>query len=504
MQGLNIKEEPLQSLSLYWKLLLSIAIILNTVVILTSELGLDSHVREALVESEQGWSLDWGDVRTSSPMGSDPNDSTIFDSASNGSTKQLAVIGMILAIIICWRLKFDIPTITVLMINPALIFSVGRGYYEYTYLAMLGASWAIWHNSRNYSKEKGVLSRIVAITFSASILLWVLMIKLRIELGSLFLPLIGLVLIGYLIDMMPNERFNPKKSLLFGFSGGILGVVILGILDYGTFAVITDEPARFLQALPISIFGVIIIYGLFGMVIWPFITEIWKVMSKENDRVVSELCLLIGVLTGSIMTYVACLWTFESILWGSQWPWHMWTMGNNGRYITILAIPSYLLIKQVNGNINWDQPKAITGVLLLLPLSFAAGIHGQTYWTDDAANQFSSNMENDDQFLLIHDSSLGMHYLYTFHTYIDNVEERNITGHWRSPESNWYSEIQNEQEFEMLGNISGIEWIIFAPGTAWATTGAIDGWYLHSSGKADFMNGGDEWSVWTYQDSDSD
>ena len=154
MQGSVVGGGIRQSLSFHWKLLLSLAIILNTVAIMTSELGLDAHVRGALVESDQGWVLDWGDVRTSDPMGSDPNDSTVFDSVSNSSAKQLAIIGMILAIIVCWKLNLRISTIVILLINPALIFSVGRGYYEYTYLAMLGISWAIWCKSRNYSTEK--------------------------------------------------------------------------------------------------------------------------------------------------------------------------------------------------------------------------------------------------------------------------------------------------------------------------------------------------------------
>ena len=105
---------------------------------------------------------------------------------------------------------------------------------------------------------------------------------------------------------------------------------------------------------------------------------------------------------------------FRNNVFLSEWPWHMWTMGNNGRYITILAIPSYLLIRRVNGELNWTERKAIMGVLVILPISLAAGLHGQTYWTDDAAELMSENMDDGEDFLFVHDSTLAMHYLYPF------------------------------------------------------------------------------------------
>ena len=40
-----------------------------------------------------------------------------------------------------------------------------------------------------------------------------------------------------------------------------------------------------------------------------------------------------------------------------------------------------------------------------------AGLHGQTYWTDDAAEVLSDNMEDGEDFLFVHDTTLGMHYL---------------------------------------------------------------------------------------------
>ena len=54
----------------FWKGLFLLAILLNLVAIFTSDLGLDAHVEGAYVETENGWALDWGDVRTEDPQAS--------------------------------------------------------------------------------------------------------------------------------------------------------------------------------------------------------------------------------------------------------------------------------------------------------------------------------------------------------------------------------------------------------------------------------------------------
>ena len=58
----------------FWKGLFILAIVLNFVAIFSSDLGLDAHVEGAYVETEDGWVLDWADVRTEDPLASDPSD----------------------------------------------------------------------------------------------------------------------------------------------------------------------------------------------------------------------------------------------------------------------------------------------------------------------------------------------------------------------------------------------------------------------------------------------
>ena len=494
--GASDGDEPLYKQDRFWNGLFILAILLNLVAIFTSDLGLDAHVEGAYVETENGWALDWGDVRTEDPLASNPSDAREVpaSSVSSGTVMPFAIVGLLVAMIVVNRMDFQKETMAVLLLNPALIFSIGRGYSEYTYLAMIGITWALWRMSRNYKVERSALARVTAIGLAAMLVLWVLILKWKIEPLSMLLPLLVLIVIGILIDRAPNHWFNPQKTMIAGFGFGLLSIIVFGLLGHGSFSVVLTDTMRFIQALPVSIFGVIIVYGMVGMVLWPFAKETWINMGSADDRLTGELSLFIGMMAGAIVGYVACLWTYESILWNSEWPWHMWTMGNNGRYITILAIPSYLLIKRVNGRLDWTERKAAMGVLLILPLSLAAGLHGQTYWTDDAAEVLDLNLEEGEDFLFIHDTTLGMHYLYTFHTHIEDANKRNVTGHWRAPDSGWESELFTNEVTQNRGDLSAVEWVVLSPGIEWEEP--PEGWH-QTTGQADFMNGGGEWEIWT-------
>ena len=478
----------------FWQGLFVVAIILNVYVILNSDLGLDAHVEGAYVQTEDGWVLDWGDTRTEDPLASNPEDAKVVheESVNSNSLKVFAALGMILTLLITLKLGLNRSTVTILMLNPALIFSVGRGYSEYIYLGLLTVAWVVWNQNRQGEEQK-FLPRLTAIAIASVLMLSIWSSKLKVDPMEMLIPLMILVVVGCLIDRIPNEWLNPQKALIGGFLFGICAIIFAGIMGYGSFSIVTSEPIRFIQSLPISVFGVIFVYGFVGMVLWPFAKQTWKRMANSTDRMTGELSLFIGTMSGLIVAYVACLWTFESVLWDSEWPWHMWTMGNNGRYITILVIPCYLLIQRVNEDLDWRKPMAIGGILLILPLSMAAGIHGQTYWTDDAADVLSENMNDNEDFLFVHDAMLGMHYLYTFHTHIEEVSERNITGHWRAPTSNWETELFGEVMIQDRGDLSSVKWVVLAPGVEWSTP--PEGWHS-TTGMADFMNGGGEWQVW--------
>ena len=108
----------------------------------------------------------------------------------------------------------------------------------------------------------------------------------------------------------------------------------------------------------------------------------------------------------------------------------------------------------------------------------------------------SENMDDGEDFLFVHDATLGMHYLYTFHTEIEDVQIREITGHWRDPNSEWEIELLSEEQWSNRGNLSGINWIVLSPGIEWENPPEEWGYI---TGQADFMNGGGEWKIYSNQ-----
>jgi hypothetical protein len=239
------------------------------------------------------------------------------------------------------------------------------------------------------------------------------------------------------------------------------------------------------------------------MVLWPFLR------SDESERLDRETTLLagmIGLSTAGIVLYVAGQWTNYSLAWDAPWPESTWIMGNNGRYASMLMVPAFWLImrlRQVNGDdlpsLESPRPRAkalMVGIILILPISMLVAFHGQTIWTEEPAEVISYNIDDGEDFLFISDATMGMHWLYTFHLEIDPYNERNVTGHWRSPDSGWQDELVSEEKMENRGNLSNVQWIVFAPGTYW-TDGYLDDWNMTLLGSSDFMNGGGNWEIWS-------
>jgi len=177
-------------------------------------------------------------------------------------------------------------------------------------------------------------------------------------------------------------------------------------------------------------------------------------------------------------------------------------MGNNGRYISLLIIPLFALMaytaKQFPEMPSLWSPKdksrtLLVAIILLLPLTFAASLHGQKMWTDEAAEVLSESMEDGQQFVFIHEPTLAMHWLYTIRSDLDLDGQRNITGHWRAPDSGWQDELINATQYPNRGDISSVDFIVISPEIE-ATI--PEGWKILDQGKAPLLLGGNMWTIW--------
>ena len=461
----------------FWIGLLAVAVLLNLLAVYNSDLGLDVHVKSAYVETEDGYVLDWGDIRQSDPNASDPEQATIVDSPPSITQPIVGLIFLVLVFLSFSTMNNNIPIIGMILLHPTVIFSSGKSYDELLILSIFGAGALLLNSAYTQpdSSDVSISRKLIAY----SVMIGAILVKLNSESWAELFT-IGFIIAAIITYYIPKFNLNSQHMLMGGFLLGIITIVMLGLAGYGTSKIIFDEPTRFLYSLPFAILNVVIIYTLFGMILWPFMSSTWKNMKGTDDDLACELSLIIGGMGGLISAYVAVLWTYESILWNSEWPWHMITMGNNGRYITVLAIPIWILINRVNDQVDWKNKSVFIGILLILPFSLLAGIHGQTMWTDEAAD--SMNLEEGEHFLFVSDATLGMHWLYTFHEPLD-AEKNNITGHWRSDDASW--EVDLEQE------LSHVDWLVLSP----EIDETPEGWNVVDTGTADYLNGGGTWRV---------
>ena len=504
-----------------WVLLLVFGLFLNIIVSFTSDLGLDTHVHMArdssLAESEEA-TLPWGHTRPLDPMASNPEYSPSLDfgwyhflpdSENNVhllgfSLMCVLMIFTILIFKIYGSIEHGITVSAIVAIHPTFIFATGRAFPEvivaiFTILLIIGLliyeKWKSWI---------GILSSATISGLSMGLILFVKGIN-----PWYCLVVIFLILLWHSADKI--EKFNeftrsPSFAFKIGSVGTLIGLFFVVIIsDSGTFYTVKSETLRFTGALLVASIDVILIYTLFGMILWPIIGSSLRKIKKINSHEIAGLVGFISVITTAIIFYIAALWTYESKLWDADWPWMMWTMGNNGRYISMLMVPIFFVIYRIHQNDSSTvtpliaKEKTISlilGICLIIPLSLLTAIHGQTMWTDDAALILSENMDDGEDFLFVHDATLGMHYLYTFHTEIDDVQIREITGHWRDPNSEWEIELLSEEQWSNRGNLSGINWIVLSPGIEWENPPEEWGYI---TGQADFMNGGGEWKIYSNQ-----
>lgn len=480
----------------FWKTLLIIGILLNILVVFTSELGLDTHVRMAA--DEEGV-LAWGSTRPEVPTASDPTDGgtvsspIIEDSATMVKAGALLVMMGLIASI---TLLIGVRAGALVAIYPTFIFSTGRAYQEgaIALLALIAAILlcrSITRRGSSISIPEAIFGSLLLglIPFSKGMLAGE---------GLAWFILVVSILAHQCSAKSAQYEFLRSPKHMGGLSAALVGISMLimgGMGHGGTLSVIADSPARFASALLISAFDLILVYTLFGMVLWPFIGSTIRALGEVREYDVASLTAFICGFSTALIVYVAALWTYESLQWNAAWPMVTWTMGNNGRYISLIMAPCLLLLArltQLEPSLPSLQNPAerskalLIGVLLILPISLLTAVHGQTMWTDEAGEILSQELEDGEDFLFVSETTLGMHWLYTFHSEVDPDDSRRITGHWRSNDVGWSSDLEED------GTLSHVDWLVLSPDSSPPS----EGWVMHSSGEVDYLNGGGHWQVW--------
>ena len=446
------------------KFLLAIGMILTVYTSLFSDLGLDTHV---LMAVEDG-SLPWGHTRTQDPLASDLDYApAYYDRAdtiygileSEIQIKLTSFACMIGLVLLCGFLSapkeegavFNFRVAGIISIYPAFIFSTGRGYMEVPIAIIFLLTHLEYHRTKSH-KETNVLRRIVIAGIGISAIAWLKGLTV----------LIG-VLWAIFLFMIDSFEKNLNKSSVYFYQILIgLGLVsILAVLTYSHGGLV--KPVLYLFAAFIDIF----LFIVFGLCLTHLIF-----MKQISAREFMHRNFQVSVIIISVILvcayWIADLWLTEATLWTTSSMNIFIIMGNNGRYATILA-PFLLLVfdnidtTEFRENGLLDNKIITFNLVLIVLIGCFAGIHGQKMWTDDAAESLSANIEDGGEFVLIHENELAMHWLYTMYSELEQQGD-DVTGHWRSPESNFISELENQEEFPKRSSLENVSFVVIQPG----------------------------------------
>jgi hypothetical protein len=470
-----------------------------------SDYGLDTHLHLAALESNDDGTpnLEWGDVRPEDPIASNPDDTKVMERGwwqildiYPESMLHLAAFLPMMALlgIGLWLGKGKPHFAALLSLHPSFIFATGRLYPESTVaLAVAGIVVA----SLKMLEEEGVSLIKWVLLAVASVHTLVLAKGLSSYVGWVLLALLFTwILFDRMLPVFQKYSRNPMHSLSVGVPLSIGAMVCLSFIQGGSFEAMQTNPLQWMFALIVAIGDGVGLYLLLGLAIWPFLLP--TLLSIRRSRDPQTTFLTVFVVSGFIIMsmWIASLWVYEAIRWDVPLWRNMISMGNNGRYLTALSIPALMLVNHFfNHRDSYDlapiRKPMFVAILMVLPLSMLAGLHGQTMWTDDAAEVVSLEIEEGQDFLYIDDESLAMHWLYTFRIELDPDSDKNITGHWRAPDSNWEIELQGQQMLKR-GNLEYVEFIVIAPNIE---VSPPKDWVLIGSDEAPFLNGGGEWKV---------
>lgn len=489
------------------RLWLVAGIVLVIVAVLSNAPGLDTTL---LLSVDEDGQAPWGSARTVDPLASDPDSSTSLTQADWLDPLGLGLLGVRLVslaslAVLAWAMgnlpRWRNPEATwspwlasIVLLHPGMLFAIGRGYSE-PLGALLGGVMlltpfhpALFRRIRSGTPRDG--AAMLAITVAVSI---------STAAAAALLALKGLNpwwAMGLAVLLMPPIAFGDWSAsdvTRRGAAGWFVLAVMLGMGLTGLVGVGSVSEARgewwWWSFLPFAVFDVLGLYLVVGAGLWAFFGK--DAMDFNRGEGAMELLVVCGLLVGLLSAYVAALWTVEGQAWDLAWWKTMVVLGNNGRHGMVLLPAAVWLIVHLQGEAPLPTERLQRAFVLLLPLALLAAAHGQTLWTDDAAEAALDHLEEGDDLLLIHDPALAVHWLYTMHPVLSEQGPDGLVGHWRAPDAGWENELLNGTLLPNRGDLSSVAVIVVAPDL----DVTLEGWVEVETGEAPWMNGGGTWRV---------
>jgi hypothetical protein len=376
-----------------------------------------------------------------------------------------------------------------------MLFAVGRGYSEPLGAVLGGVMLLTPFHPRLFSQIKPDAGR-PSLPFMA------LVVSISTAAAAALLALKGLspwlaggwalVLIGWCdpLGLVPAKR-TPSAQM--DLRRGLLVTVVLGLLAAFLVGVGSISEVRgewwWWSFLPFAVFDVLGLYLLVGAGLWAFLDR--DASALKSTRGVPGLFVVLGLLVGLLSAYVAALWAIEGQAWGLAWWKTMVVLGNNGRHGMVLLPAVVWLVVQLRGDAPLPTERLHRAFVIVLPLALLAAAHGQTLWTDDAAEAALTHLEEGDDVLLIHDPTLAVHWLYSMHPVLSEEGPEGLVGHWRAPEAGWQDELLNGTTLPDRGDLSRVSVIVVAPDLDMT----LEGWEEADAGTVPWMNGGGTWRI---------
>lgn len=474
------------------KSLLAFGVLLLFCSLIISDLGLDSHV---LMAVEDG-ALPWGHTRNIDPLASDQSYAPqyyeradvifgILDSEIK--LKSFVFVSSLILILVVgfhgftkhdndMEKEFDYFSASIIALYPAFIFATGRGYLE----VPIALIFLLSHSNFLKNSRYGISSSshiFILGGLGVAAIAWIKGITVLIGIAWLIL----LICIEY-----GSNRLDVNKkiqSMVILNISSIIAIVALLTLDHNS----VSNSLLFSFAAIVDIF----IFLALGLCLIGIFTS--KQKFKDCITKCYSAMIIVNVVVLVCIYWIADLWLTEAKIWDTSGIKIFFILGNNGRYVTLIA--PFLMILTSNfrkSKLLEMNSKIITANLcLILILSSLAGFHGQKMWTDEAAESIAESLDDGQDFLLIHEPDLAMHWLYTMHSELSNSHPNSV-GHWRAPNSGFEAEL-NGQDIENRGNLSEVHFLVIQPGLDIEIS---QDWQLVDSGKSPLIMGAGEWLIY--------